>query len=292
MTEVEALSSILSLKPKNIKVVIDKETLSISEIQYLVSLYYQIQHYRITTNAQKQASIKEGASHTLIEFFNNEFKDIETQIKNTLNQYTDTDPVAWTLKQVVGIGPVIAAGLVANLDITRPDVKTAGSYWRYCGVDPSVNKAKKGEKRKYNADMKVLTAFKLGESFCKVQNKETAFYGKIFKEWKEEYVRRNEAGELACNAKRQLEEKNYSKTTDAYKAYIQGKLPPAHIHAMARRKPVMLLLSHMFDLQYMLHHHKKSPIPYIIAVGDHVHEIENPLIEIYESKYGKIKLLD
>jgi hypothetical protein len=73
-----------------------------------------------------------------------------------------------------------------------------------------------------------------------------------------------------------LNEKNFNKATDAYKAYSAGRYPPAHIDAMARRYAVKLFLAHMHGemCRRMLGH--EPPLPYPIAHGDHVHVIADP----------------
>ncbi|MGF1957813.1 hypothetical protein ACQUFE_18275, partial [Enterococcus casseliflavus] len=83
--------------------------------------------------------------------------------------------------------------------------------------------------RPWNADLKCLVVFKAGESFVKTCNHAESYYGKLYKKQKEEYIRRNEAGQYREEAlKKALK---VGKTTDAYKAYSQGMFPPAHIHA-------------------------------------------------------------
>ena len=59
------------------------------------------------------------------------------------------------------------------------------------------------------------------------------------------YLARNDHGDYAERAALILTQKKFDKKTDAYKAYSSGNLPPAHIHAMARRYAVKLFLSHL-----------------------------------------------
>ncbi len=64
------------------------------------------------------------------------------------------------------------------------------------------------------------------------------------------------------------------KTTEAYKYYIKGQLPPAHIQARAERYAVKLFIAHFFEVYYKFHFKKDPPAPYPIAFLGHVHKIE------------------
>ena len=284
----EIQSLVAKLTKKDIVAMLEKHMPTNREVRYLVDLYYSLQKYRISTSNQERAANKNNEKSESISFFKNEFFGIEKQIKNLLDVYTSFDPVGNTLKQIRGVGPVIAAGLISNLDIKC--AKHAGSYWRFCGIDPTVPGPTKGEKLHYNKKLKTLVAFKLGESFVKVQNRPDDIYGKHYKIWKEEYKRRNENGEYAETARNILASKNFKKDTEARKAYESGKLPDGHIHAMARRKPCMYFISHLFDLQYMLEYNKAPDAPWVIMYGgeNHTKIMENPLITTYEDLYGPI----
>ena len=53
-----------------------------------------------------------------------------------MKAYVEKQPIGQWLLSVTGIGEVISAGLIANLDIRK--AKTAGAFWRFCGLDPTV----------------------------------------------------------------------------------------------------------------------------------------------------------
>jgi len=99
--------------------------------------------------------------------------------------------------------------------------------------------------RPWNADLKCLAVFKLGESFVKTQNYDEDYYGHIFARRKALYTTYNAEGKFTEEAAKVLASKNINKKTDAYKAYSIGQLPKAHIHARARRYAVKLFLSHL-----------------------------------------------
>ncbi len=176
-----------------------------------------------------------------------------------------------TCNSVVGIGPVIAAGLLAHIDITK--APTVGHIWRFAGLDPTL-KWEKGQKRPYNAALKTLCAYKLGESFVKTQNHKNGLYGKLFAQKKRELEAANDALRFAETAKQTLATKKIGKETDAYKALIQGRLPQAQVHARARRYAVKIFLSHYHAEAYRQHYGVEPPKPFAIAILGHAHMIE------------------
>ena len=91
---------------------------------------------------------------------------------------------------------------------------------------------------------------------------------------KQEIIKRNEAGEFEEKAKEKA--KKVGKGTEAYKHYSKGMLPPAHVHAMARRQVVKLFLAHWHEEMYEYTYKKTAPTPYIVAIGGHSGRIERP----------------
>jgi hypothetical protein len=249
-------------------------TLSKEEARYLVDLYYQMQEYRKASDNQVRQLQKEDTKepHETLAFFANNFRTLERNIKSVLQVYAESKPIGQWMLSICGIGPVISAGLMANIDITK--VQTAGQIQAFAGLDPT-REWNKGEKRPYNARLKTL-CWKIGQCFIKVQNNEEDVYGKIFAIRKAYEIERNEKGELADQAKAKLEKYNIGKNTDAYKWYSQGKLPPAHINQRASRYAVKIFLSHLFSVWYEMEHKEKPPKPYAIAILNHAHEIPIP----------------
>lgn len=130
-------------------------------------------------------------------------------------------------------------------------------------------------KRPWNAQLKVL-CWKAGESFVKFHNNEKCFYGHVWKKQKDFYIQNNESGLYAERSAGILEAKRFNKSTDAYAAYSKGRLPPAHVHAMARRYAVKLFLSHLHGEMYRRILKKEPPLPYPIAILGHTHMIDAP----------------
>lgn len=246
--------------------------LSKDEARFLVDAYYQMQDNRIRTDGQVRSMSKAGEPHTTLQWLADMNRTLEAQIKIALDAYSGASTVGKWLRSQKGIGPVIAAGLLAHLDITKAE--TAGAFWSFAGLDPRA-KWDKGKKRPWNAALKVL-CWKLGESFVKVSGHDDAFYGQVYKQRKALETERNERGDYADQAKAKLEKFNIGKDTDAYKAYSQGKLPPAHIHARATRYTVKLLLAHLHEVLYKDHFKKDPPLPYAIGILGHAHKISPP----------------
>jgi len=135
--------------------------------------------------------------------------------------------------------------------------------------------AKALARRPYNADFKTL-CWKIGQSFMKFSNVKACYYGSIYRERKAQEVMRNEQGLFKHIADKKVVEDKYGKTTDAYAAYIKGKLPPAELDGRARRYAVKLFLAHLHEVWYEKHFGKPAPLPYPIAFLGHAHKIDPP----------------
>lgn len=281
------------------------------EVRHLVDTYYAIQDYRKAANNQVLALKRSDEPHQVISWSRDVMEGIEVTIRKTLDYYTAREATGmgeWA-RDIMGIGPVLAAGLLAHIDITK--APSVGHIWRFAGLDPTSVWERK-TKRPWNAALKVL-CWKIGESFVKTSGREDGFYGKIYLERKQQEWTRNLAGAFADQAQNMLETKNFSRSTDAW-AWYSGQfmvapgtlytgevpklhradqaadkgasaavpgpgtpmLPPAHIHARARRYAVKLFLSHWWEEAYRRHYGTEPPLPYPIAFLGHVHKIEAP----------------
>ena len=275
-------------------------TLTADEARFLVDAYYQMQENRIRADGQVRALNKSAEPHAVLQWLGIQSDTLEQQIKHALAKYAEAQPLGqWALSQV-GIGPVITAGLLAHIDFEpwtcavpkaertpdhkcterepctehcgRKRIETVGHIWRFAGLDPTVTWGK-GEKRPWNAALKVIS-WKIGESFVKVSNNPNATYGLIYKQRKELETARNERGEYTEQAKAMLERKRFGKDTQARAHYEAGRLPPAHIHARAKRYAVKLFLAHYFEVGYTLATGHAPPLPYPIAIQGHAHKID------------------
>lgn len=235
-----------------------------TEARFLVDAYYIIQEDRKRSFNQKRDLEKNSEPHDVLTWFALQNKHLEGQIAKALDAYSASKPEGQWARRQCGIGPIIAAGLLAHIDLTT--TTTATKLWRFAGQDPT-DVWGKGEKRPWNAGLKVL-CFYIGDSFVKTCNNENSYYGPIYKKRKELEIQRNELGLFAEQAAAILAKKNYGKDTDAYKAYIQGKLPPAHIHARARRYATKFFLSHYLEVAQRVNGIEPAT-PYIIAIKGH-----------------------
>jgi hypothetical protein len=183
----------------------------------------------------------------------------------------------------------LSAGFVAHLDIE--EAPTAGHFWAFAGLDPT-KKWNKGQKRPWNADLRTL-CWKAGQCMMKFSNKEECYYGQVYKAAKAYYFRKNEAFDYAATAKSDLDSGRYKEhvkqsavedgeevneeTFKRARFYLeQGKLPPAHIDARARRYAVKIFLSHLHQVWYKWHYKKDAPLPYALSILGHAHMIEPP----------------
>ncbi len=304
--------------------------LSQREVRYLVDLFYQCQEYRIATANQNRALKALQEPNQLILWALDNFKLLERNLARVMDKYTMTTLAGRWQRSITGIGPVIAAGLLGHLEIEK--APTAGQFWRYAGLDPSVEWIGKQRaadlvnkvagtgrvtitvdhvaecalavnrnfdnvlrqardedgkltrsglngalaKRPWNAKLKTL-CWKVGESFVKVQNKDSDFYGKIYVERKALEAAKNAAGDYREQAHAKLERFNIT-AQPTRGIYESGMLPPAHLHERAKRYAVKLYLSH---LHHVLHVEKigflpPPPRPYVIEHMGHTHIIPVP----------------
>ena len=231
-----------------------------AEARFLVRQYYDVQEQRIRAYGQVRASSQDGDPSALVVGMAKHFEAGERKAKEALQGYAEGHEVGrWSLS-ITGIGPVIAAALVAEIDIEK--APTVGHIWRFAGLDPTTTWGK-GEKRPWNADLKTL-CWKLGESFVKTSGNEHEVYGTVYRQRKEQEQSRNEAGLFADQAARSLEEKKFRADTVARQWYEQGKLPPARIHLRAQRYAVKLFLAHWHHVAYEVRYGAPPPKPYII----------------------------
>lgn len=215
-------------------------TLSRREVRFLVDTYYQFQDNRKRAASQILALSGAGEPHSVVNWLFVQSRTMEGQIKAALDRYSAAQPIGQWARAIYGVGPVISAGLIAHIDIQK--AQTVSQIWSLAGLDPT-QKWEKGQKRPWNAELKVL-CWKLGQAFMKVSNKPTSFYGQLYRKRKAFEIAKNESGERANVAALTLAAKNIGKTTETYKHYAAGHLPPSQIDGRARRYAVKMFLSH------------------------------------------------
>jgi hypothetical protein len=250
------------------------DTMSAQEIRYIVDTYYTVQNYRLRSANQIRALSKSEEPVALLEWIQAGISDLEKEITKWMLRYASSSETGQWALSICGIGPVIAAGMLAHLDMTK--TTNINKWWAFAGFDPTKT-WQKGQKRPWNAKLKVL-GYKAGESFVKVQNNKNDVYGQLFVEKKRLYTARNAAGVYSDRAEQILATKKFGDDTDAKKHYSEGKLPPAHIHAMARRWTIKIFMSHLWQIAYEETYKTVAPNPWILepGLGGHVDRINVP----------------
>ena len=129
------LSRLLALNRKDLREA--AKTLGAGESRFLVDQYYALQQYRISAANQVRALGVAREPNDAVRWVQAQFLRVEEDIKAALDVYTMWEPTGmgrW-VRRVVGVGPVIAAGLVCHLDIQQ--ARTVGHWWRFAGLDPT-----------------------------------------------------------------------------------------------------------------------------------------------------------
>ena len=245
------------------------KTLSAREARYLVDAYYTMQEHRIRSSHQARASEEAKEPHRVTMWFQDRAALLEAQVKKALAIYAQASPVGRWALSVHGIGPVLAAGFLAHIEIER--APTVGHIWRFAGLDPTVA-WDRGERRPWNARLKVL-CWKAGESFKKFHRNPKCVYGVIYAERKALEVARNDAGAFREQAEATL----VKAPRHAQRAiYQKGKLPPGRLDLRASRYAVKLFLSHLHHVMYEVRYGTVPPKPYILTRPDHAHYVAPP----------------
>lgn len=251
-------------------------TVTHTEARFLVDSFYVMQKQRIRLNNQLKKAYAGGDDQpckVLAWFFRNA-ELMENQVERALGEYSRSCYMGRWASSHVGIAGILSACLLAHIDMAK--ATTPGHITSFAGLDPR-REWKKGQKRPWNAALKTC-CWKIGQSFIKVQNKDEAVYGKLYKARLEKEKAKNEKKEYADQAARKLEKFNIAKNTTAYAHYSKGLLPPAHINQRAARWAVKIFLSHWWEAAYEFYHQEKPPFePYPLAHLGHVHKIERPL---------------
>jgi hypothetical protein len=231
------------------------------EARFLVDAYYTSQENRkrAANQARSMSKGEQPEPHVLLDWLFEQSRLLEGQIKRALDEYTRAHIMGEWMRGIVGIGPVISAGMLAHLEGPRP---TAGKIYAFAGLAADGQKPwKSGEKRPYNVQLKTL-CWHAGQSFMKLAARPDCFYGHLYRQRKEFEQRMSDEGKRAATAAEWLP--RVGRTTEAFKHYSAGKLPPSQIDGRARRYAVKIFLSHINEVWL-----KKlgMPVPAPFAIG-------------------------
>lgn len=251
------------------------ETMNERQARYLVKLYYDWQEGRIRAQSQIRANedADARAPHMALDWVEEQSAKMESRVKSLLDTYSASHKLGIWARSNIGCGPVIAAGLLAHIDLSPEHCRHPGALFSFAGLAPGV-KWEKGQKRPWNATLKTLCAFKLGEAFVKTCNHKDSYYGRFYAIRKAQMTEANENGKYAEQAAADVE--RYGKTTEARKHCEAGKLPPAQIHARARRVAVKLFLCHYHEVGWWLKYNEAPSEPYVFSVLGHQHRLAPP----------------
>jgi len=113
------------------------QTLGQREARFLVDTYYSMQQNRIREYNRMDGMEKDNEPNEIIGFVADMFCLLEKDILyKTLDHYSQSSELGQWARSIKGIGPVLAAALLAYIDITK--VETAGAIWRFGGIDPTL----------------------------------------------------------------------------------------------------------------------------------------------------------
>jgi hypothetical protein len=244
-------------------------TLTKTEARFLVDSYYQMQDSRIRTGGQIREMLEANEPHVVLGWFNRQADGLEDEIQKALDAYSNNFVLGRWARSQYGIGPVIAAGLLAHIDIEK--AKTAGAIWKFAGLDPTTTWGK-GQKRPWNADLKVL-CWKIGDSFLKQSGRPNDVYGHVLMQRKEYETAMNEQFAYRDQAAAILKAVPNHKQASIYKT---GKLPPGQILSRAKRYATKLFLAHYHHVAFELKYKTAPPKPYILTQPGHVHFLAPP----------------
>lgn len=282
------------------------KTLTANEARFLVDAYYQMQRDRIRAAHQGRTLAENGEPNLMLGWLFDNTETLERNIKNALGAYSKNHPVGKWAESIVGIGPVISAGLLAHIDMEpfrcmhvrvdsgfyeaknkactlkephgpecrRNRLATAGQIWRFAGLDPTVV-WKEGQKRPWNGELKRL-CWIIGESFTKQSGHKDDFYGKLYVGRKVQEESKNANLDFKEQAATALTTKNWKRDTKTKASYEQGMLPQARIHLRAQRYAVKLYLSHWHEGAYFNAFGELPPKPYVLQHLGHAHYIQPP----------------
>jgi len=274
LNDYEEFAPILKRLDKDLREV--AKHLSPLEARFLVDTYYATQRDRIRTGNRFKRTLVDAEPNALISHIFKQHKTQEETIAVSLDVYTANHPIGQWLRSNVGIGPVLAAGLIGYIPIEKS--RYAGQLWSFAGLNPMVT-WQKGQKRPWNANLKVL-CWKIGESFVKNQrgNGNERTYGQYYAQRKMFEVSRNERGLNAATAKELLAKFDWKDDTVAKAKLLEGKLSDGHIHARSKRFAVKLFLSHMHEVWWTHKFGERPELCYAIGKLGHKTYVP-PLVE-------------
>jgi hypothetical protein len=233
------------------------------EAIYLVNLFNFLLETRVGICARLKTIIE--TPNKALTFLLDEIAEREKNARIILDIFTDNHPVGNVLKQIKGIGPVISAGFVAHVDMTK--INHFSQILSYGGYTKN-SKRQRGKKLTYNPDLKKVFVH-MGRSFQYSSGYPDSYFGWHYKLLKRRILNHNENGFYKDVAKSKIQEYNFDKSKSAYKSYSEGKLPAGHVIALAKFKTVCLFvgMAHYYWSHDILGRNVK-PYPFVVMGHD------------------------
>lgn len=91
------------------------QTMTDDEARFLVTSFYKMQDQRIRTDNQARSLSATHEPHEVLAWFSEQSARLEDEVQKALDSYTSGLSIGRWLKRQTGIGPIIAAGLLAHL---------------------------------------------------------------------------------------------------------------------------------------------------------------------------------
>ena len=134
----KATNATVSIAPikKISKYVKDISTVNVdkNDIRFVIQTYYQIQDYRISLAGQiRSLNQSENNQHELLDWLLSNMIQMEEEIKKAIASYVHNHPVGRWLEQVMGIGPILAGGLLCYFDVHK--APSVSHFYSYAGLN-------------------------------------------------------------------------------------------------------------------------------------------------------------
>jgi hypothetical protein len=250
----------------------------------LVRFYYITQGTRIQMQNQHAAYLRISEEMGVEpkveahEFLLSQVAKLEVIIKNILDVFTRNVDICVWARTNSGIGPVIAAGIYAYVDIEK--AQSAASIYKYSGMAANQEGRVKGAKINYNPEMKRLM-WLIGQGFNRLNvDKEASYYKRIYADRKAYAKSLNDSGAYAEKAKKLLTDKKWADNVTSEKLK-EGKLSDGHLHNQSLRYASKRFISHWFQVYWEMHFNKPIPAPWqfthAVEGMKHVHFEAPPL---------------
>jgi len=126
---------------------------------------------------QADTDAADGNQREILQRWFTRFEELEADLDSDIKATVREEPIFEYISAVKGIGPSLAAQMIAMIDIRRAN--TVSALWRYAGqgVTPegTAEKPIKGEKLHYNKRLKT-TMFKVGSAFLRANSPYRSIY--------------------------------------------------------------------------------------------------------------------